>query len=44
MNMWFKMPFTKHTRLVLSNEGNEAIIVFCQIDYTLGDKHSQDIG
>ena len=44
MNLWLPMPFTKRARITFINEGAEPVILFYQIDYTLGDRHSHDVG
>jgi hypothetical protein len=44
MNLWLPMPFTKRARITFSNEGSEAVPLYYQIDYTLGDRHSHDVG
>lgn len=44
MNLWLPMPFTKRVRIVLANEGEQAMPVYYQIDYTLGDEHPADVG
>lgn len=46
MNIWLPMPFLERAKIVLTNEttGDRAPPVFYQIDYTLGDEHSEDVG
>ena len=46
MNIWLPMPFTKRARITLTNEtkGHRTPPIFYQIDYTLGDKHPEDVG
>lgn len=44
MNLWLPMPFTRRARITFSNEGDKPVTLFYQIDYTLGDRHSHDIG
>jgi len=44
MNLWLAMPFTSHARLTLSNDGEDAVPLFYQIDYTLGDMLEGDVG
>lgn len=44
MNLWLPMPFIKRARITFSNEGTEPVILFYQVDYTLGDRHSHDVG
>jgi len=43
-NIWLPMPFNKHAKITLTNEGNDTIVLFFQIDYTLGDKHPEKFG
>jgi hypothetical protein len=43
-NIWLPMPFQNHGKLSLSNEGDRDITVFYQVDYTLGDRHPDDLG
>lgn len=44
MNFWQPMPFVQRAKLTISNEGTEPFDIVHQIDYTLGDKHSDDVG
>jgi hypothetical protein len=44
MNIWLPMPFAKRARITLTNEGKEKKPLYYQIDYTLGDPHSLDVG
>lgn len=44
LNIWLPMPFAKHAKMTLTNEGKEKITLFYQIDYTIGDKHPQKFG
>ena len=44
LNLWLPMPFAKHAKLTLANEGSKAAILFYQLTYTLGDKHPADVG
>ncbi|RMF99044.1 MAG: DUF2961 domain-containing protein [Planctomycetota bacterium] len=46
MNIWLPMPFTKHAKIVLTNETDDDHTppIYYQIDYTLGDKHPEDVG
>jgi len=46
MNIWLPMPFTKRARITLTNEteGQRTPPIYYQIDYTLGDKHPEDVG
>ena len=43
-NIWLPMPFTDRGRLTLTNEGDQDITVFYQVDYTIGDQHPEDLG
>ena len=44
MNIWLPMPFVKRARFTFTNEGEKDIPLYYQIDYTIGDKHPQDVG
>jgi hypothetical protein len=44
MNIWLPMPFTQHARITLTNEGKLALPLYYQIDYTIADKHPDDVG
>jgi hypothetical protein len=44
MNIWLPMPFAKRAKITFTNEGQKAIPLYYQIDYTIGDKHSDDVG
>jgi len=35
LNIWLPMPFSKNARITLTNEGDENITLFYQIDYTV---------
>jgi hypothetical protein len=43
-NIWLPMPFRDRGRLTLTNEGDQDITVFYQVDYTLGDDHPEELG
>ena len=43
-NIWLPMPFLTHAKLTFTNEGDKSVPLYYQIDYTLGDKHPQDVG
>ena len=43
-NIWLPMPFNSNAKMTLTNEGEENITVFYQIDYTIGDKHPDKLG
>ncbi len=44
LNIWLPMPFTKGARITLTNESTTPFVLFYQIDYTLNDKHDENIG
>lgn len=44
MNIWLPMPFLKNARLTFTNESDKDVSLYYQIDYTIGDKHPQDVG
>jgi hypothetical protein len=44
MNIWLPMPFVKRVRFTFTNEGEKDIPLYYQIDYTIGDKHPEDVG
>jgi hypothetical protein len=44
MNLWLPMPFAKHARFTVTNEGKDVVLLFYQMDLTLGDKHPDDVG
>jgi hypothetical protein len=44
LNIWLPMPFREHARITLTNEGANGVTLFYQVDYTLGDKHPDDVG
>lgn len=44
LNIWLPMPFTKQARMTFTNESSKAVPFFYQIDYTIGDKHPDDVG
>jgi len=41
---WLPMPFRKRARITLTNEGQKDVPLFYQIDYTIQDKHPNDVG
>jgi hypothetical protein len=43
-NLWLPMPFAKRARFTFSNEGTKSVPLYYQINYTLGDKHPNDVG
>lgn len=44
LNIWLPMPFEKRAKITLTNEGEETITVFYQVDYTIGDSHPSVFG
>ena len=44
MNIWLPMPFTTNARITLTNELDIPMMVYYQIDYTLGDRYADDVG
>jgi len=44
LNIWLPMPFNENAKMTLTNEGDENITLFYQIDYTVGDKHPEKLG
>jgi len=43
-NFWLPMPFNERGKLTLTNEGDDGITIFYQVDYTIGDKHPKELG
>ena len=43
-NIWLPMPFQNQGKLTLTNEGDKDIVVFYQVDYTIGDMHPVELG
>jgi hypothetical protein len=44
MSFWLPMAFTKRAKLTFTNDGAKSIPLYYQIDYTIGDKHPEDVG
>jgi len=44
LNIWLPMPFVRQAKMTFTNEGQKAVPLFYQIDYTVADKHTEDIG
>jgi len=44
LNVWLEMPFTNRARITFTNEGQFPMPLFYQIDYTLDDRHPEDVG
>jgi len=44
LNIWLPMPFTKQATITLTNEHEKEVLLYYQIDYTLGDQHPDGVG
>jgi len=44
MNIWLPMPFRDRARITLTNETDESVTIYYQIDYTVDDRHPADVG
>jgi hypothetical protein len=44
LNIWLPMPFVKHAKVTLTNEGTQELYLFYQMELTLKDKHPDDVG
>jgi len=44
LNIWLPMPFNKNAKMTISNEGDQDVMLFYQIDYTIGDRHPEKLG
>ncbi len=44
MNIWLPMPFARRAKITLTNEGEKNVPLYYQIDYTIADKHPDDVG
>ncbi len=44
MNIWLPMPFSKRAKITLTNDGEKDFPLFYQIDYTIADRHPDDVG
>ena len=44
LNIWLQMPFSKSARITLTNESTLKFPLYYQIDYTINDKHDEDVG
>lgn len=44
LNIWLPMPFDKHAKMTLTNEGEDEITLFYQVDYTIDEKHPENFG
>jgi hypothetical protein len=43
-NIWLPMPFNEQAKFTITNEGNEGISLYYQIDYTINDCHPKSFG
>lgn len=43
-NIWLPMPFDRQGKITLTNEGEDNIKLYYQIDYTIGDQHPESFG
>jgi hypothetical protein len=43
-NIWLPMPFVKRAKMTFTNDGEKPVPLYYQIDYTIGDKHPDDVG
>jgi len=44
LNIWLPMPFEKNGRITLTNESDKDIVLYYQLDYTIGDQHPEKFG
>lgn len=44
LNFWLPMPFCKGAKMTLTNESDVEFSLYYQIDYTINDQYSNDIG
>lgn len=44
LNNWIPMPFLSKATITLTNESGIPFTLFYQIDYTINDKHKEDVG
>jgi len=44
LNIWLPMPFSKNAKLTLTNEGEQNVTLFYQVDYTIDEKHPDNFG
>jgi hypothetical protein len=44
LNIWIPMPFNEKALITLSNEGDTDITIFYQVDYTLAERHPDQLG
>ena len=43
-NFWLPMPFKSKGKITLTNEGDDRVTLFYQIDYTLSEQHPDNLG
>ncbi len=43
-NIWLPMPFREQAKMTLTNEGDEQVTLFYQVDCTIGDRHPAKLG
>jgi hypothetical protein len=41
---WLPMPFLSNAKITITNEADKAFTLFYQIDYTVEDKHPENVG
>ena len=44
LNFWLPMPFCKSARITLTNESDISLTLWYQMDYTINDRHPNDVG
>lgn len=44
LNFWLPMPFRKSAKITFTNENSTPFQLYYQLDYTINDKHSKDLG
>lgn len=44
LNLYLPMPFTKSARITFTNESEVMYPLYYQIDYTINEKHDEDVG
>jgi hypothetical protein len=44
LNFWLPMPFSKSAKITLTNDSDLPFTLYYQIDYTIDDKHPDDVG
>ena len=43
-NFWLPMPFRESAKITITNESETPFTLFYQIDYTINDRHPEDVG